>query len=685
MDMKENQIIIKTIEDFEPLFNYIQNFDYIAFDTETTGLYHGAEVIGISICAESDIAFYVVLSYWCVEQKKLIELDTCLKMCEFLHILKTKKLIAHNAIFDCSKLYDIYRIDLMPSVYCDTMILSHTLNEERSNKLKDLGASVYGESALEEQTAMKASVHQNGGSLTKKCHEMYKADPDLLGMYGAKDALLTLNLFYEFIPQLMAQGLDKFFFDDECMPLLRGPTYDMNTTGLKVDIQKLQELKGSLEVEIAASGAFIANEIKDLVKDKYPGAKKTNMFNINSNQQLAWLLFERLNNDFPSLTDTGLALCKFLHLNPYTIKDRKTFISTCKDFKGQPWNSRKIGDPWQYMSANADSLSIFEDKYAWIKKLLEQKKNQKILSTYVIGIQEKIEYGIIRPRFNQSGTTSGRYSSNDPNFQNLPRDDKRIKSCIVSRPGKVFVGADYSQLEPRVFASISQDPRLLECFAKGEDFYSVVGAPIFGIEGLSMFKDDPNSFAIKHKVLRQIAKSFALATAYGTTASKQAKVLSKTVDECKGIIDKYFASYPNVEHMMLDAHEQAKNTGIVYGLYGRPRRIPEAMKIPKGINHGELPYESRNLLNLAMNHIVQSTAASIVNRAAIAFCGVVKELGLDAKIVLQVHDSLVIECPESDASQVSVILKDCMELTTILPGVTLIAEPEIANSLADLK
>ncbi len=685
--MKENLIVIKTLDDFDTLLNYIKDFEYVAFDIETTGLQKGAEVIGISVCAESDLAFYVVLSYWCVERKKLIALDTNTKTSQFLNILKSKKLIAHNSVFDCSKINDIYHIDLMPSIYCDTMILSHTLNEERSNKLKDLGASLYGAEATDSQALMRESVHNNGGSLTKKCYEMYKADPDLLGTYGAKDALLTLNIFYEFIPQLIDQGLGGFFFDDECMPLLRGPTYDMNTTGLKVDTNKLQALKGELEADIKQSEAFIANEIKDLVKDKYPGTTKATQFNVNASQQLAWLLFERLGEEFITLTEGGKVLAKSLDLKVYSKAQKYTFVNTLKQFKGQQWAPKKtILDPWKYMCADADTLSVYAPKYKWVSKLLEQKKNLKLLSTYVIGIQEKIEYGIIRPRFNQIGTPSGRYSSNEPNFQNLPRDDKRIKSCIISRPGKVFVGADYPQLEPRVFASISQDPRLLECFAKGQDFYSVVGAPLFGVgEELSMFKDDPNSFANKHKNLRQIAKAFALATAYGTTAFRQSQELDKPVDECRDIIERYFVSYPNVERMMLESHEQAKTNGVVYGLYGRPRRIPEAMRIPKGIPHGELPYECRNLLNLAMNHKCQSTAASIVNRAAIDFYNKINTLGLDAKIVLQVHDELIIECPEDISLQVSDILKESMELTTVLPGVTLISEPVIANNLADLK
>ena len=696
--MSENLMVIKDTEAFLQLSDYIKDFEYIAFDTETTGVHKGAEVIGFSICAESDVAFYVVLSYWCTERKQLIELETSSFVKKFFKQLQEKKLIAHNAIFDCSKIYDIYKVDLMPSVHTDTMLLAHLLDESRRNGLKELGASVYGQSAVEEKLAMQASVANNGGGLTKKNYELYKGDPDLIGVYGAKDALLTFNLFYEFLPQLMDQDLDKFFYDDECMPLLRGPSYELNTVGLKVDTAKLQQLRAQLEMDIAESGALIAHEIKDLIKDKYPATKKSNTFNINAGQQLAWLLFERLGRDCISFTEAGKSLAKALSVKLYSKKDQRAFIALLREFKGQVWapkgsisNGRpllldkKIGDPWQYMCTDVDVLEAYAPEYKWVHLLATQKKNIKTLSTYVMGIQERVEYGIIRPRFNQIGTTSGRYSSTDPNFQNLPRDDKRIKECIISRPGMVFIGADYSQLEPRVFASVSQDPRLLECFAKGEDFYSVVGAPIFGIKGCSLFKDEPGSFAVKHKALRNMAKAFALATPYGTSAYRQASELGKSVAECQDIIDKYFASYPKVEAMMLESHEMAKKHGVVHSLYGRPRRIPEAKNIPHGIEHGELPYEMRTLLNLGMNHRVQSSAASIVNRAAIAFYKRISHLGLSAKIVLQVHDELVIECKEGDAEFVAATLKDCMENTTTLPGVALIANPVIAKNLGDLK
>lgn len=251
-----------------------------------------------------------------------------------------------------------------------------------------------------------------------------------------------------------------------------------------------------------------------------------------------------------------------------------------------------------------------------------------------------------------------------------------------------------SQLEPRVFASISQDKALMGCFASGEDFYSVVGAPIFGKTGCSLFKDDPNSFAKKYPQLRDRSKVIALATPYGRTAAQQASAMGISVEESQDLIDRYFAAYPSVEKMMLESHEMVKARGYVENLFGRKRRIPEAREIKKkygDLPHNELPYQARNLLNLAMNARVQSTGASIMNRAAIAFCAVCKELAqedpawAEVKIVLQVHDQLIAESPEHLAEQVVEVMRETMEHSVELPGVQLIADPIISKDLSGQK
>lgn len=703
-------ILIRTKEGVRELCQYLEDKTVMSVDTETTGLKVDSEIIGISICAEDDIGYYIVTAEWDVGGQALRYLDTKDEIPNLLKLLTSKKLIFHNGVYDCAMILNNYGISLIEALHTDTMILAHLLDENRRVGLKELGAAAYGDSAKKEQEEMKASVLANGGQLTKECYELYKADSELMGKYGAKDAILTWNLFYEMVPQLFEEKLDAFFYEDESMPMLRGPTFHLNTSGLNVDLDKLASLKSGLEIKILELHAFIYKEIDAHIKEAFPGTTKKNQFNVNSNNQLAWLLFEKLGNVFPKLSQEGRHLCHALELQvPYSGPAKRDFIQTVKSSKGFQWRDpgvvwdkktrrykgkAKVKDYWTYISTDMMVLQSLAQKYTWVAKLLDFKRLNKLLYTYVEGIATGIQYGVIRPSFLQHGTTSGRYSSRNPNFQNLPRDDKRVKSCIVARKGNVFVGADYSQLEPRVFASFSGDKRLLNCFKDGDDFYSVVGTEVFDKKGLSLKKNDKEGFAAKHPQLRDVSKVVALSSVYGTTAAKMAPTVGKSMEECQYIIDNYFNKFPQVKILMETAHHEARTKGVVYSLFGRPRRMPQALEIDKsykGLEHAQLPYEARNLLNLAINHTIQSTGASIMNRASIAVYRAIQELiGQDTRwskvrIVLQVHDELVLEGPEALGPDMAYLLKSCMEKTTQLPGVELIAEPKIAYNLADLK
>lgn len=698
-----NLEVIRTNEQVKQLQAYLQSYDYVAFDTETTGLEASSTVIGVSLATESDRAFYVILHEWDVTTNTLKEIETTATIKDLLQGLTQKALVMHNAVFDCSMVLNNFGIDLMPYVHTDTMVLAHLLDENRSAGLKELGVTLFGEDAKKEQIEMKESILARGGSTTKGNYELYKADPELIAKYGAKDALLTLNIFYHLVTDLYEQKLDKFFYEEESMPLLRGPTYQLNTTGLKVDMDKLGELERELTARCAEQMDTVLKEVQPLVKDKYPGTGKTNKFNPNSSSQLSWLMFERLQQPFLGLTKEGRDICKELDLKlPYSFKAQREFVHTLTNMKGRIWKSgyfdkkknkmtspKKVRDWWVYTACTKDTLKHYKTKYKWAEVLLEFKKNDKILNTYVLGIKEKQRYSVIRPEFKQIGTTSGRYSSKNPNFQNLPRDNKRVKSCIVSRPGMTFVGADYSQLEPRVFASLSNDERLQAAFKSGDDFYSTIGMEVFDKYDCTPKKEGENAFGEKYKKLRDISKVIALSATYGTTAPKMAPAIGKSIDECKEIIANYFERFPNVKKFMLTCHAQAKQYGRVQSIYGRPRRMPEAKDFPKiygQTKHEDLPYQIRNVLNLAVNHVVQSTGASIMNRAAITLYKHLEDKKLinHVKMVLQVHDSLILECPKELAEDIAKTLQHCMENSAILPGVCLEAVPKIGTDLAQV-
>ena len=695
---KSELIVIDTLAGVRELYRYLSPFEYVAFDTETTGLTKRDQIIGLSVCAEEAKAFYVILRKW--KNNQLNEMPYIHQITELIQSLKIKKLWMHNATFDCMMVNANFHIDLMPSMHTDSMILAHLLNENRRVGLKELASSMFGEDQADESKEMKESVINNGGKLTKDCYEMYKADSYIMGKYGAKDALMTYKLCMVLIPELIEQGLDQFYYDDESMPLLRGPTYDLNTTGLQVDTQALATLKKTLEAECAEAKSFIYKEIFTRIKDKYPGTNKSNTFNIGASQQLSWLLFDQYQLEFATLTKSGKAVCKAMEMRlPYIASAKRTFISECISRKDQLYSAevkingklvkgKKIRDPWAYIACDKRTLQKFASKYEWIAKLLEYQRKMKILTTYVKGIEERIQYGIINPSFLQHGTSSGRYSSRNPNFQNLPRDDKRVKACIVARQGRVFVGADYSQLEPRVFAYYSKDSRLLEAFDGTSDFYSAIGREVYNkLECLPLKDGADNAFGVMYPKLRQDAKVFTLASTYGATGHQLAPLMGKSPDEAQYDIDSYFEAFPAVAKMMQESHRIAKETGQVTNLFGRPRRIPDAKKINKlygNSPHSELPYDARKLLNLAVNHRIQSTAASIVNRAAIRFHRDCKDANIPMKIVIQVHDSLVVECLTQHAETIKLLMQNAMENTVLLDGVDLEAHPKIGKNLSEV-
>lgn len=700
MQAEEQLITITNPSDVSSVIEYLDAFQYVALDCETTGLEHNAKIIGFSVAAEIDVGIYFVLAYWDKEKQELIDIPGVKEACRpVINYLKSKALITQNGLVDYRWINNEFGVQLIGSAHTDVMILAHLNDENRASYgLKEMAFETFGADSKKEHAEMKASVIANGGVWEDKRggnKEMYKADMSIMAKYGAKDTVLTLKMFYVEVEKLFAQGLEKFFYEDECMPLFRTATYELNTVGLKVDVAKLQALEADLERECALLREEILFEITPYIKDKYPGTNKNNTFNINAPAQMSWLMFIKLGNDWKKVTKAGRVKSKeLLGKIPYNPSARRAFVQACID------NGL---NPAKFIQCDKATLGATKDpdvpyvglarKHEWVKKILEYKKAGTILKTYARGMQKFIKYGVIYPSFNQIGTTSGRYSSSRPNFQNLPRDDKRVKSCIVSRPGRCFVGADYSQLEPRSFTSSSQDPILLAGFKNKEDFYSTIGVPVFGKPECSADKKAPNYLGKQFPGLRQASKAIALGLTYGLSAAKLSEDLGDgyPIKRCTEISEDYFSRLTGVANFVKESHLQVVNTGRVLSTYGRPRRIPEAKKLkaygfPDKSDASDLPYSQRTLLNLAVNHRVQSTAASIVNRAAIAFCYKMDELGLhNIYIVLQVHDELVVECDDKDVETVKHWLKYCMENTTVLPGVDLIAEPVSAKNLAGLK
>ncbi len=365
---------------------------------------------------------------------------------------------------------------------------------------------------------------------------------------------------------------------------------------------------------------------------------------------------------------------------------------------------------------NEDFVEHLAEKYgfAWAKELRIFNKLTKIKSSYYDRFMEKQENGVYYPSFKQHATTSGRYGSD---LQQLSRpmeegsDDSRIvyftntlRALVIPKPGYAFIDDDYESLEPRVFADDAGDQALIDIFLKGEDFYSKVGIGAEKLEGVSADKKAPNFLKNVNPTARQNAKSYALGIRYGMKDVKLSYTLNISKEEAQTIIDNYFDSFPGLKQAMDEYLDEVKKNGTVTSKFGRVRHLPKAKEIYKKFGDSILDFkalprlsfkhkismeelkvirkEYNNLLNNALNFPIQSAAASLVNRAAIAMSREFLRLGLDAWVSLQVHDQLVVSCNKNCIDKVKEIVQDCMENTNKL-AMPLIAKPEVAYNLKD--
>ncbi len=347
--------------------------------------------------------------------------------------------------------------------------------------------------------------------------------------------------------------------------------------------------------------------------------------NINSPKQLGELLFERLKiTDKPKMTKT---------------KQYKT---------------------------DEETLTSLRDKHAVVDLILEYRSLKKLLSTYVEAIPLLINpnTGRVHTTYNQAGTSTGRLSSNNPNLQNIPiRDErgKRIRKAFVAEgDDKVILAADYSQVELRIMAALSKDSSMIEAFNSGEDIHTTTAAKIFGVEISEVTSSQ-----------RRQAKSANFGIIYGISVFGLSTRLLIGRKEASDLIDGYFAHYPKVKEYMEESVNRGRELGYSSTMFGRRKYLAD-INAPNGIVRG---YAERN----AINAPIQGSAADIIKIAMIRLHAAIKEGGFKSRLILQVHDELVLEVYKSELEEVTKIVVECMEGVIELP-VKLIAEHGNATS-----
>ena len=343
-------------------------------------------------------------------------------------------------------------------------------------------------------------------------------------------------------------------------------------------------------------------------------------FNINSPKQLGEVLFERLSLPYGKKTKTGY-------------------------------------------STGAEVLESLQNYHPFVKILLEYRKLSKLNSTYVVGLLKVIDPdGRVRSTFNQTETRTGRISSTEPNMQNIPIRTElgsQMRKFFIAKEGYTLLDADYSQIELRILAHISQDKNMIEAFRNGADIHTITASQIFGI---------PQN--ILPASVRSRAKAINFGIVYGISAFSLSQDIGVSVKEAGEYIKNYLTTYSGVDRFMKQAVEEAKETGYAKTIYGRKREISEL----KASNHNLRSFGER----VAMNAPIQGSAADIIKIAMNRVYRRLKEENISGRLILQVHDALLIEVSKEDAPRAKNILKEEMEHAAALsvPLVVDISEGE---------
>jgi DNA polymerase-1 len=375
----------------------------------------------------------------------------------------------------------------------------------------------------------------------------------------------------------------------------------------------------------------------------------------------------------------------------------------------KPLSSTTKGKP----QFDDDLIESISSKHPWAENLRIYNKLIKIKTAYVDRFYDNHENGRYYFYFKQHGTVSGRYGSD---LQQLPKPKEDgeaapiivhytnlVRAFLVAEEGRMLIDCDYESLEPHCFASVSGDEGLREIFNKNHDFYSTVAIKTEKLEGVSADKKAPNFLKKVDPVKRNKAKAYSLGIAYGMEAFALAKTLEISQKEADILVQGYLNGFPGLKAWRENSRKFVKENGYVKNKVGRIRHLPKVKAIYSKMEDKILDWKYRrelesqygkeavlglyrdykNGLNNCLNYQLQSLAAAVVNRAAVAINRELKKRGIDGIVQAQVHDQLVINVPEDRAEECAKFVQELMETTTVLEGITLKAPPALAHNFRD--
>jgi len=642
--MNKSYVTVDSIDKLKDLIEHIKSCEIIAFDTETNSLNpRKGKIIGFSVSGEVGKGYYMPTMIFKDDelQDAIIEGKLAHDLAKkTISLLIGKKLIMHNASFDVKFVKCFYDVDLLSSLYVDTMLLVHTVKEEGAGFMggsafglkdiakmiqKDIGLDVE-KAANEEQVALKESIKRNGGQITRENYEIWKADLELLSEYASADTDLTLRVYNHFIKTLKDENLEKFFFEDEVMPLYKEVTIPMEQVGIKLDMELIKSSRTKITEKLKE---YADSVTKELLKNPDVRAwvvyKAQDAYPPNNKGTFAQELVKEMKFDLEQSAKTGkytvtksalmrLPECSAKHFllhGDAAVLDRDVsmkismklwredndgayFNIQSKDQLGEiafgvlgikPLSTTKTGKP----QFDDDTVQSIAGKYEWAKNLRIYNRLLKIKSTYMDRFLDAQEDGRYYFYYKQHGTVSGRYGSD---AQQLPRpkeegDDEPIvieynnliRAFFIHDKGNIFVDCDYESLEPHTFAHVSGDEGLKDIFRNNWDFYSTIAIKTEKLNQYSPDKKAPNFLRKLEPKLRNKAKAYALGIPYGMGAYALGMTLSIPTKEAKKLVDGYLNGFPELKNWMERSKKQAKEKGYVSTQVGRIRHLPKVKAI----------------------------------------------------------------------------------------------------------
>lgn len=568
---------------------------WVALDTETTALYpRDGYVLGLSMSYKSKHGRYILTD--CLD-------DVCLDLLR--KIIKEYSIVFHNMKFDYKMINYHLGLDFDRSRVHDTMVMHYVLDEADSHGLKQLALKYtdYGDYDSELDDFKKEYCAKNGILQDDFTYDLIPFD--VISRYAAIDTAVTYDLFQKFWPIVQKNDKLRYVYEQILIP---GTLFlmDMEEVGIPISRERMEAANLYLdhEVQRAKEAIYGFEAIKQFEKNE------GKIFNPNSVMQLRTVLF-----DYLGLTPTG----------------KKTATGA--------------------ISTDAEVLEQLSEEHPLPAAILKVRQLGKIQNTYIQKILPELDRDSrIRTNFNLTFTTSGRLSSSGKfNAQQIPRDDPIIKGCIKAPAGYKIVSQDLTTAEMYYAAVLSGDKNLQQVFSSGGDFHSTIAKMVFNLPcPVEEVKD-------KYKSMRQSAKAISFGILYGSGANKVSQTVSKAtgeeypVEQARDDIKQYFSKFNKLKQWLDNRKDFIEANGYTYSFFGRKRRLPNVFSSDKGI----AAHEVRSGINAE----VQSLASDVNLLGAIRTANELKERGLDAKIFMLVHDSIVALVREDQVDEYCEILR----------------------------